>query len=688
MQAAVCQAILSNLVTEELNLENMNISSIEPYIMLFSQMPRLRSVSLRGNALTDFLIDLKEAFPEVHTLNISQNPISSAESVLPGLLSMPNLKHLKIEFKNSTDEDTIVVSLPALETFNGIALNGELDGKDEVRDTRYRDPTPLLASVETDAWIGSTDRLYEAVSSSLPLPVHPSEDYPSFKARVVEYANSLTAGEKEKDLVLGEVLKARRVLADYCMEQIFSSVELAGQSGGGLGAPKTLSDANAVLQVLTRGLRELQLHYGSLLDDYDQHWRFMTQQHSYRVAQMKKEMQSALQQVEALIAASAKSPNQSYLAASKRAVLAESAIEKSPVGPSSAKGAVRPPQTVLVESSRTNTSRIRAGSARNSSERGANDANPSMHRRVNSQSTSNKKVLTLRQLLDMIDHIYTSKEKYDERCQAYGLPFETMEQHMYTFLNQRYGLREIIVDYASAIIDGVKRFSTEQNEVAVFAKILRNDIDEGFRYVQRQICVTVPELLRCHLREKYPARSDQEIQQLMQEKTDYTGLNESEWTFIVEYMYEPEDASFLKELIAQDVPDRQLVQTPSPRASATGAQARVQRRQSKAYPYSEFIRLLLDFQLDGHERFLASYVSVFRRFDRDKDGVVNQDEFGFIIQHFINVSNDEERKRMIESAFRNLASQLSSKHDFLTFSQTISLLGENILLLVSREHGK
>lgn len=51
------------------------------------------------------------------------------------------------------------------------------------------------------------------------------------------------------------------------------------------------------------------------------------------------------------------------------------------------------------------------------------------------------RALTLRQLKDMIEEIYTSKSKYDQKYTEAKLPRETMEQHMYTYLNQKYGLK-------------------------------------------------------------------------------------------------------------------------------------------------------------------------------------------------------------------------------------------------------
>ena len=53
------------------------------------------------------------------------------------------------------------------------------------------------------------------------------------------------------------------------------------------------------------------------------------------------------------------------------------------------------------------------------------------------------RTLTQKQLKDLIADIYTQKQKYDEKCGENRLPRETMEQYMYTYLNQRYGLKVI-----------------------------------------------------------------------------------------------------------------------------------------------------------------------------------------------------------------------------------------------------
>lgn len=44
------------------------------------------------------------------------------------------------------------------------------------------------------------------------------------------------------------------------------------------------------------------------------------------------------------------------------------------------------------------------------------------------------KILPLKQLKDIITDICASKQRYDQKAREMGLPMETMEQYMYTYL--------------------------------------------------------------------------------------------------------------------------------------------------------------------------------------------------------------------------------------------------------------
>lgn len=619
---------------EEVVLQGMNIASIEPIIHQLSSMPRLRSLRLADNRLTSLPDDMS-GLAHLETLDMTDNAFPTANAVLKGLISLPRLKHLSMTLADPLEEDTLIISLISLETFNGTKLNGNESGpllplssrggpehqQPAIRHPRSS-PHPAMPtrSEGGDGWWKQAEELHHVLLANCPYELRPTEDFPEFKQRVERFLGTLNEGQSDADLAAGEELKARRVLADYCFEEQIAVVENA-------------EDGALDLHQVAQSLRAVQRHYSTLLNEYDQHWRALHHRRQHRDEAIRSEVSDALGELESLMRGGQTTPSQLRRGAmnSSRGAPAE---KGTPRGYSAGAPAMTTPGRGM-----------------------ASDRGPSRSSaRRRSLSAAQRKVLSLRQLLELIENIYTSKQKYDEQCASHGLPSETMEHHMYTFLNQRYGLREIILDYASAIIDGTKTYAAEQNEVAVFAKILRNDIDEGFRFVQRQIRTAVPDLLLLYWKNKSPHLSDTQLQAIVTAKVA-SELTQPEWSFIVGYMYAPEDATSVKNAILHHISS-----STSNLSATPGQHHRIH--------FEHFVRILLDFQLDGHEHFLSRYVAVFRKHDVDGDGVVNHEEFTKIL----------EEQLQDDTIVRRISQRLDAQCGLLTFSETVGVIGEDIHL--------
>ena len=104
--------------------------------------------------------------------------------------------------------------------------------------------------------------------------------------------------------------------------------------------------------------------------------------------------------------------------------------------------------------------------------------------------------------------MYTQKEKFDKKCLETKVCKETLEQYMYTYLNQKYGLKSLIVEWAASIINGVKTYIKDEHEVALFAKILKNECDEDFRLIQMHVKETLISLVKVMVKDKYPMKSE------------------------------------------------------------------------------------------------------------------------------------------------------------------------------------
>jgi len=105
------------------------------------------------------------------------------------------------------------------------------------------------------------------------------------------------------------------------------------------------------------------------------------------------------------------------------------------------------------------------------------------------------RTLTKKMMREIIDEIYDSKVNYDKYCEENKIQYETLEQHMYTFLNHKYGLKNLVIEWATSIINGIKLFSADDSDICLFGKILRNEIEEESRIVLQRLKITISDLL-------------------------------------------------------------------------------------------------------------------------------------------------------------------------------------------------
>jgi hypothetical protein len=54
---------------------------------------------------------------------------------------------------------------------------------------------------------------------------------------------------------------------------------------------------------------------------------------------------------------------------------------------------------------------------------------------------------------------------------------------MFTFFNQKYGLKSIIIENVVSLINSIKTYASEVHEVKLFQQILVNNCNEEFRSV-------------------------------------------------------------------------------------------------------------------------------------------------------------------------------------------------------------
>ena len=282
------------------------------------------------------------------------------------------------------------------------------------------------------------------------------------------------------------------------------------------------------------------------------------------------------------------------------------------------------------------------------------------------------RVFTIKMMKEIINDIYQSKAEFDKKSDENKLPRETLEQHMYTYLNQKYGLKSIIIEWASNIINGIKIFSSEDSEVCLFGKILRNEIEEDARLIYSRLQQSILEYLKYYFKSKHPYKSAKDINNLLKEKKKNKMLNEDEWKKIINYLYNSEDAKILEEKI-NDVIGKKFFKSRLDTDRKLTREEIIQLSKKKDeynIPLKDLVKILHEFQIKLREKYLKNFVILFKNVDKDNNGIINEEEFVTLLYN-MNIFGEDLKMKIVE-----LLTQIDPYNNKqITFSECVNLFG-------------
>ena len=281
------------------------------------------------------------------------------------------------------------------------------------------------------------------------------------------------------------------------------------------------------------------------------------------------------------------------------------------------------------------------------------------------------RVFTIKMMKEIINDIYSSKEEFDKKSDENKLPRETMEQHMYTYLNQKYGLKSIIIEWASNIINGIKIFSSEDSEICLFGKILRNEIEEDARLIYSDVQKSILEYLKYYIKRKHHYISAKEISKILKEKKKGS-LTEEEWKEIINYLYNEEHAKILEERISEIIQKKYFKSKLDTERKLTREEIIQLSKLKEEYniPFKDLVKILHEFQVKQREKQLKNFVQLFKSVDKDNNGIINEEEFVNLLYN-MNIFGDQLKRKIVE-----LLTQIDPYNNKqITFSECVNLFG-------------
>ena len=240
-----------------------------------------------------------------------------------------------------------------------------------------------------------------------------------------------------------------------------------------------------------------------------------------------------------------------------------------------------------------------------------------------------KRDYSLHQLLETINDIYNCKLENDKKMIQNHQSKLTMEQFLYHYLNNKYGLKNLVIEYASGIIQGIKEFSKKNSEVLLFGKILRNELEEQEILIISKLKETIHDFLVYYYQNKYQYKSKNEINILVQKcKTGI--LIEDQWKNIVNYLFSDNENDLIN-----------LMQKIQKYIDKQNTTIESNKKYGNSISYQKFIQLVIDYQIKLRSLYLKNFNHIFKIIDTDHNGIIFDYEFVKLVE-MANVYNTRE----------------------------------------------
>ena len=357
----------------------------------------------------------------------------------------------------------------------------------------------------------------------------------------------------------------------------------------------------------------------------------------------------------------------------------------------------------------------------------------------NNNNNVKQHLISLKTLKDFINELYSSKAEYDIKCNKFKLPKETLEEHMYTFLNKKYGLKNLIIEWAKNIITGIKYYSKRDSTVLLFGKIMRNEQEEDARFIIRKVSESIEELLLYYIKKQNPLKLFNEIKVIF-EKKKKSELMEEEWKGIIYSIYEKEEAREIEKkiesFISKETEKRKMemvakyknsriiknnknnnkynfnsntgynsyyLNTINSVNNSTNLHNKASNNSSymntfenvnnnkltrkekynmlllpeeRNILYTDFIKIVLDNHIRFRDKQLMNFVKLFKSVDTDKDGIINEEEFTELIQKMNIFKEEEVENRIIQ--YLGKIDPFDTQR--ITFSDCVSFFSNEIII--------
>ena len=306
--------------------------------------------------------------------------------------------------------------------------------------------------------------------------------------------------------------------------------------------------------------------------------------------------------------------------------------------------------------------------------------NPLTHNNINNNveltnlSLAGNRVFTLKMMKEIISNMYTTKIAFDKKCVINKQPKQTMEEYMYIYLNQKYGLKNMVIEWATNIINGIRTFSSEDTEISLFGKILQNELEESCHLLINNLKENINTILISILKSENPYKDEYEIN-IMKNKLIKGEIPPEKTQQIIENLFDEKGRGVLFEKINTQINNKRtlMMKNNSIKGKYTREEMNkiIYNKQNECnfVQYEFLLDICLEYQIKLHIKYLKPFVKLFQSIDTNRDGILDEEQFVHLIKN-MNIFEEQNIVQIVEEFLNNLDPYGYKR---VTFSEIVEL---------------
>ena len=292
-------------------------------------------------------------------------------------------------------------------------------------------------------------------------------------------------------------------------------------------------------------------------------------------------------------------------------------------------------------------------------------------------SLAGSRVFTIKMMKEVITSMYSSKIAFDKKCIQNKQAKQTMEEFMYIYLNQKYGLKNMVIEWATNIINGIRTFSAEDTEISLFGKILQNELEENCQLLIPNLKENINTIILNILRNEYPYKNEIELNK-MKNNLIKSELPPEKIQQIVEALFDEKGKEVLFDKINKEINNKKAIVMKNSKINGKYSREEINKINAQKQNECNFIQydflldICLEYQIKMHIRYLKPFVKLFQSIDEDRDGVLNEEQFIDLVKN-LNIFGEDNIEQVIDEFLNNIDPY---RNNHITFSDIVDLLSK------------